>query len=486
VAVLRGLFFGISDNELFNFKQSGGWFYFLDLQKLEPREKGKRAAEALFTLHKWRSWMRKYPVSVALEKIFEDSGLINYMASTEMGKSKAGKAFKLLELLREKETEGVTSLAGLTDYLEELTSIHEIEELSLTPGRKNVVRLMNLHKAKGLEAPVVFLANPKGGRKHEPEKHIIRTGNIPEGYFVLSKKVSKYHKKILSKPAGWDEVVEEEKKYEAAEKNRLNYVAATRAKNCLIISTYTGDLGDKKAWGVLDSFLGKVKNLEEVFPISKNEVSSKVKKLILKKDEWKDAKKEIKQRLNSLHKHSYTIDSVTNVAKAGRKRPGWQESGGGGYKWGNIVHHMLEALGKGETDNLAIRVENALTAAEIDIGEKGKLLALIDSIMRSDFWIRVNKSVRKYFEVPFSVKVDNGKNNNPYILTGAIDLVFYEKDGWIIADFKTDVIKGDLEDFILYYSSQIKEYVKYWEKITGQKVKEAGLYFTSINKWVRI
>jgi len=486
VAVLRGLFFGVSDNELFNFKQSGGRFNFLDLQKLEHREKRKRAAEALFTLHKWRSWIRKYPVSVVLEKIFEDSGVINYIASTEMGKSKAGNAFKLLELLREKETEGVTSLAGLTDYLEELTSIHEIEELSLYPGRKNAVRLMNLHKAKGLEAPIIFLANPKGVRKHEPDKHIIRTGNIPEGYFVLSKKVFKYHKKILSQPVGWDEVVEEEKKYEAAEKDRLNYVAATRAKNCLIISTYAEDLGDKKAWGILDNFLGQVKKLEGPTTLSQSDFSSTTEKLILKKGEWQYAKKELKKRLNALHIHGYKVDSVTNVAKEGRKRPGWQESDGGGYQWGNVVHHMLEAVGKGETDNLAIRAENALTAAEIDIGEKGKLLALIDSIIRSDFWIRVNKSDKKYFEVPFSVKVDNDKKNNPYILTGAIDLVFYEGDGWVIADYKTDTINGDLEDFISYYSSQIKEYVKYWEKITGQKVKEAGLYFTSINKWVTI
>ncbi len=485
VAVLRGLFFGVSDDELFKFKQSGGRFNFL-VKKEEHGKEVERAAKALFTLYKWWYWMREYPVSVALEKIFEDSGVINYIASTEMGKSKAGNAFKLLELLRDKETKGVTSLAELTDYLEELTSIHEIEELSLTPGRKNAVRLMNLHKAKGLEAPVVFLANPKGVRKHEPDKHVIRTKNIPEGYFVLSKKVSKFHKIIVSQPAGWEKAVEEEKKYEAAEKDRLNYVASTRAKNCLIISTYAKDLGEKKAWGFLDSFLGQVNELEGTIPFAKKDFSSTAENLILKKDEWQNAKKEFKKRINIFHKHSYTVDSITNFSKAGRKRPGWQESGGGGFSWGNVVHHMLEAVGKGETDNLALRAENALTAAERDVGEKGRLLVLIESIMRSDFWARVMKSDKKYFEVPFSVKVDNDKKNVPFLLAGAIDLVFYDGDGWVIADYKTDEVKGDLEDFILYYSSQIKEYVKYWEKITGQKVKEAGLYFTSINKWVSI
>ncbi len=35
-----------------------------------------------------------------------------------------------------------------------------MEEMSVEPGKQDVTRLMNLHKAKGLEAPVVFLADP--------------------------------------------------------------------------------------------------------------------------------------------------------------------------------------------------------------------------------------------------------------------------------------------------------------------------------------
>ena len=56
------------------------------------------------------------------------------------------------------------SLADAADALEddgEATS--EVESLPLEPGRTDVVRLMNLHKAKGLEANVVFLADPCGG-----------------------------------------------------------------------------------------------------------------------------------------------------------------------------------------------------------------------------------------------------------------------------------------------------------------------------------
>jgi len=61
-----------------------------------------------------------------------------------------------------------------------------------------------------------------------------------------------------------------------------------------------------------------------------------------------------------------------------------------------------------------------------------------------------------------------------------------ESDGWIIADFKTDDIRGDLESFVNYYAPQVKIYCQFWEDITKQHIKEAGLYFTSINKWVEV
>jgi ATP-dependent helicase/nuclease subunit A len=124
--------------------------------------------------------------------------------------------------------------------------------------------------------------------------------------------------------------------------------------------------------------------------------------------------------------------------------------------------------------------------------------------MKSDFWQRIMKAEKRYFEIPFSIKTDSSvllvgeweekgekgamakKEKLPIILTGAIDLAFFEQDGWVIADYKTDEVGEGLEKFVKYYGSQVKLYSKYWEEITKQKVKEAGLYFTSLDKWVKI
>jgi ATP-dependent helicase/nuclease subunit A len=65
-------------------------------------------------------------------------------------------------------------------------------------------------------------------------------------------------------------------------------------------------------------------------------------------------------------------------------------------------------------------------------------------------------------------------------------LVFYEDGGWVIVDYKTDTVKdeGDLNILVDYYSPQLDLYCSFWEEITGEKVINAGFYFTSIYKWV--
>ncbi len=43
-----------------------------------------------------------------------------------------------------------------------------------------------------------------------------------------------------------------------------------------------------------------------------------------------------------------------------------------------------------------------------------------------------------------------------------------------------------VKSFVNYYAPQVKIYSRFWEEITKQPIKEAGLYFTSINKWVAV
>ncbi len=63
-------------------------------------------------------------------------------------------------------------------------------------------------------------------------------------------------------------------------------------------------------------------------------------------------------------------------------------------------------------------------------------------------------------------------------------MVFKEEDGWVIADYKSDKIDGNLEALVNYYKPQVEMYRDFWKEISGEKVKEAGLYFVDVGKWV--
>ncbi|MFC2161240.1 3'-5' exonuclease, partial [Acidobacteriota bacterium] len=346
------------------------------------------------------------------------------------------------------------------------------------------VRIMNLHKAKGLEAPVVFLANPVGSKYFEPDKHVVRLEEGgPRGYFLFKKKMW-FTSKVLSQPRDWAEKMKEEKLYAAAEEERLMYVAATRAKNLLVISTYEGNL-TRKAWDLLDGYLEGVGELEIPMPagvVGKKEAS-------VSRKEFEKVRAVLKENIEQGIEPSYLVESVTSLAKDEGELPGWSENGLG-MSWGRVVHHVLNVVGRGKEVDLELLVRNALVAEERDLGEKWRMLDLIKAIIGSAFWARMQKAERKYFEIPFSVKADAralklGKDL-PVILYGVIDLVFWEKGGWVIADYKTDEIERSVQRFVDYYTPQVKIYSQFWEQITGERVKEAGLYFTSVSKWVKV
>jgi ATP-dependent helicase/nuclease subunit A len=285
------------------------------------------------------------------------------------------------------------------------------------------------------------------------------------------------------------------------------YVASTRAKDCLVVSTYEGALGDRRAWGSLDDCIHGVAELE----VPDVRAEKEREKLRLAEGEWEEAKEKIKEGRDVVAAPSYAVETVTSLAKKDLEVPEWRR-GSYGMAWGRAVHRMLEVVGKwdadgngdgsgdgdneskedntraAETDQYHLKLirlaENVLVAEEISLDKRTELVKLVLSITKSEFWDRAKKAEKKLFEVPFSILTD--KETVPTILTGAIDLAFLESGGWVIADFKTDDVGTALQSFVDYYTPQVQIYCRHWAEITRQPIKEAGLYFTSINKWIEI
>ncbi|MEW6173122.1 MAG: UvrD-helicase domain-containing protein, partial [Bacillota bacterium] len=223
-AVLRGGLFGLSDKQLWRFRQAGGRFSFLDdvPDALSPEDR-ERFEWAFASLRRFYEWTQSLPASAALENIVRELGVIPYALTGELGKSRAGHLIQCLEYAAAAERRGITSFSSLVDYLTILADSGVEEEINIAPWEKDAVRLMNLHKAKGLEAPVVFLANPGKNVKFGPAVHIQRSGDAPRGYFVIEKR-KEYASETLGQPLDWEELSAVEQRYQDAEEMRLLYV----------------------------------------------------------------------------------------------------------------------------------------------------------------------------------------------------------------------------------------------------------------------
>jgi ATP-dependent exoDNAse (exonuclease V) beta subunit len=80
--------------------------------------------------------------------------------------------------------------------------------------------------------------------------------------------------------------------------------------------------------------------------------------------------------------------------------------------------------------------------------------------MASKLWSRMKKAEEALVEVPFSLKTESEELLKK--VSGAIDLAFKEPDGWVIADYKTDKVDGNLDDLVAYYKPQVEMYRGKW------------------------
>jgi len=153
--------------------------------------------------------------------------------------------FYALELLRSAEKTGeVVTLRDGGSYIRRiLDGLSEEERCLNLSGERDCVHMANLHKVKGLEAPIVILA-ASGPKSPSPENRIVHRDDGSEGYLFLMKKKKPSRGNWFSTEA-YEDAAEDEKSALRAETQRLIYVAATRARNALIIcnSVYTNAKG---------------------------------------------------------------------------------------------------------------------------------------------------------------------------------------------------------------------------------------------------
>ena len=530
VAVLTGLFFGLDHEQLAAHALGGGRFDFTYLREDAPNGE---TARALATLHDWWRESRREPADILIGRLVDRLGLVPYVASSNLGTLRTGILAFALDSVRAEALRGDASLAGAVEALRAALD-WEDAEAPFEPGREDAVRVMNLHKAKGLQATVVVLANPGQGisRGRRPDSHTRRAaGGEAEAFTIVSVPAGPFHSRTLAQPLNWPGYEAAEARFLEAEEQRILYVACTRAQEELVVARKNG----KSCWGIFDAWLDR--NAETLHlagdaPQSRDRMSRGAAGLLA---ETAAAEAGLREGARP----SYRFASITELAKGDQSQAGEHDgaadaneaaardtvkarggdaaaaSGGGGqdraksarpadpatpavpdrtsvrgYEWGRAVHGTLAAAAQGvEGETLEFVARALLVEHERPLDERGvpaelrELLSLVGRVRASELWRRAERAGMRRPEVPFAVERRAENGGIPRLVEGVIDLAFREAGGWVIVDYKTDV--GDDPDFPRRrraYRRQVDLYAECWEKITGEPVAERVLLFTTMKE----
>lgn len=481
LAVLRGMLFGISDNALYHFrKEAGSLSIYTNATEERLTDSAKPVLAVLLKLCEYAGVVRELPALAALTHIVHDLGLLPLSAGGQAGALRSGTLLKLLEMVRA-DSEAASDWSALTNSLQQLTESRGIEGTSLFAGSGEAVRIMNVHRAKGLEASVVFLAAPCGDTSHDAKEHIDRLSDPPRGFFTISRPKDSNHMEIIGEPAGWEFLSERERTFMHAETDRLLYVAATRAKQLLIVSRYPVRPAIDP-WSLLASSLSGQQELE----VEPFEAVTAPALAIISDHSVEEASENWQAYAAVASQETYQVTSVTALAKGDGSGYLPRPTDGGGVAFGITVHRCLQAIGEGmSVEQLPDYCELVSEQEGLKLEWRGRVMAAIERVIASELWKRSEQAKQRHFEYSFMIKREQGGQEK--LIRGVIDLVFEEEDGWFIVDFKTDQFALENEkQFVEFYKHQVLAYVAEWTETLGFPVKQAGLYFIHHDKYVEL
>ena len=209
----------------------------------------------LVQLEGFRNIVPYTPIHELIEKVLENTGYYNYVATMPGGERRTANIDMLVQKAISFEATSYSGLFHFNRYIEKLHK-YEIDygEASVSGGNDTSIKIMSIHKSKGLEFPIVFVAGlGKNFNNQDARSKIVIHPDLGLGPdyidYTLRIKSPTLIKKVMQKQLVLENLGEE---------LRVLYVALTRAKEKLILTGAVKSLQDK---------LGKwkeVRNREEV------------------------------------------------------------------------------------------------------------------------------------------------------------------------------------------------------------------------------
>ncbi len=523
-ATLRGSLFWIRDALLLRFQDEFGSLY--PFRSIPEQLEADLApvAESLGTLARLHRMRNRRPIVETVNELLSSTRSHAGFALRPAGHQVLANVQRICDLARKFEANGGISFRAFVEFLDTEAAKPGASQAAVLEEGVDGVHLMTVHSAKGLEFPVVVLADltAKLSSAH------------PDKYVNPGKELAAF---TLMGCAPWELIDHEEEEglRDRAEGVRVAYVAATRARDLLVIPA----LGDGARAGWLEPLNKSIYPTQENWRRSEEALGCPVfgeasvldrpmrfdglsessvrpglhhpevgdhsvvwwdpavlnlgvqpnfglqqERILTEDASGKAAQKGMEaysdwsqQRLRALEAGAQPLCEVFTVTKppplpmpaesgpirvAILPKP---ESRPTGARFGTLVHTILRDVGL-EGDETQIADVARLHARVLEAGPEEEAAAAdaVRSALAHPLLQQAASSAQCYRELPVSLKLEEGK-----ILEGIVDLAFVDDSNrWVVLDFKTD---ADLESKRARYERQVRWYLIALARIGGRETE---------------
>ena len=480
VAALRSPAFACSDVDLLEFVEAGGEFDYLAEGDAPPGY----ASEALAVLRAFHDRRRWLSPAALIEEFLRERRLMELALDDQRPRERWRRYRFLVERAQAFAAAGETSLRSFIEWAgRQREKDAVVRETPIPESDEDAVRVMTVHGAKGLEFPVLVLTGLNSARRHRP------------GPALFHRESGRVEVKVGSaessfQTAGYEELAEEDKRRDEEEFVRLMYVAATRARDHLIVSLYRNSRGRNSAAARIEEFMEGADHLWERFdpPDVDDRVSHELPGETATPDvdtatmrqQWMEERSAVyAARSRPVSAAATQLARMKKDEQDIADEP-WRR-GRAGTSIGRAVHAVLQVVDL-ETGTGLEDTAKAQAAAEGVPGRADDIARLARRAIDSPLVKRALDSGRWWRETPVAGPVGDG------IVEGFIDLLFEEEDGLVIVDYKTDTLGSDdeIERAMARYRLQGGGYALALSKATGATVKEVSFLFLEPNREVTV
>lgn len=497
VSALRTPAFGCGDDDLFVWheRHRGRWDHQGRVPDDAPADHPVALGLAwLGEQHRQCRWLSP---SQMLERILRERRFFELAAEERRPRDLWRRLRFVLDQCRAWEEAGGLTLRHYLQWVEgQSTEGTRVIETVLPETDDNAVRILTVHGAKGLEFPIAILSGLTTQANSQPRRVEVRFPPSGGWAIKLSKRMS---------TSDFEEMQANEEQMDDHERRRLLYVAATRARDHLVISVHRKPRGGRTTRTAAELLFdeGWVPDLVELLDVSHEPAltaacteAAPAYDQLPTLAEWRQghdaafafASRPVATSATRLAAEAVAgrdddeelrmeVETDPGLAKGSRDidLPPWQK-GRYGSAIGRAVHGALQTVDLLSGAGLAATCA-AQAAAEGVLGREDVIEALAQAALDSDIVRAAAASGRHWREVYVGIPYGDG------VFEGYIDLLYEAEDGLVVVDYKTDAVRGEaeLDAKVERYSVQLRAYADAIGYAINREVVRAVLLFLTPN-----